>query len=100
MAPEAPARFSTITGCPVLSESLAPTPRAMRSSATPGANGATRRMGLLGKPCARALDESAASMNRRILDIASPQVRVPATVQLLVRIAHGVGPRLAEHNLE
>src|SRR5688500_13440999 len=100
MAPEAPARFSTITGWPVLSESLAPSPRAIKSSAPPGANGAIRRIGLLGKDCANAACAANRSTSASNLVIFLPQVRGAAPVQLLVGVSHGVRARPAEHNLE
>src|SRR5207249_2522677 len=72
IAPEAPARFSTTTGCPVLSESLAPTPRAIRSSAPPGAKGAISRIGLLGKGCASAPWTTSAANKNQSRDMLSP----------------------------
>src|SRR2546426_7642317 len=57
--PPAPGLFSTITGCPMLSDSFCPTRRAKRSLPPPAAKPTIKRIGLLGKfaassPCARA----------------------------------------------
>src|SRR3954470_15220619 len=99
IAPEAPALFSTTTGWPRLSESFAPTPRAMRSRAPPGANGEMRRIGLVGYGCAQA---PCAMRRVRIKSrrISALQVRVAPLVERVVRVAHRLGARAAEHDLE
>ncbi len=52
MRPAAPGRFSTITGCPIVSLSLSATTRAMRSAVPPGANPTRIRTGLSILSCA------------------------------------------------
>ncbi len=54
MEPDAPARFSTTTGCLSRSASFWPTMRAAVSVGPPGGNGTTSLMGLVGQACAMA----------------------------------------------
>src|SRR6476646_11027009 len=54
MSPPAPARFSTTTCCPMLSETLFARMRATVSVPPPGSKPTTMVIGLLGKPCAAA----------------------------------------------
>src|SRR6185436_9932966 len=66
MFPEAPALFSTTTGCPIERESLSATVRARMSVEPPGAHGTTSLTGLSGQAaCAwRATKSSAAARAR------------------------------------
>src|SRR4051812_42250968 len=61
MLPEAPGRFSTITGCPSACRSCSPTTRAKMSVEPPGAQGTTIRTGRVGYACARAEHAMAAA---------------------------------------
>src|SRR5260221_14405494 len=50
MLPDAPARFSTTTGCPQRAASLSPTMRGSASAAPPAGKGTMTRIGRAGYP--------------------------------------------------
>src|SRR5205807_6853557 len=85
----------------MLSASFAPTPRAIRSSAPPAANGAIRRIGLLGNDCPLAACAKEATPARaKTCALFFLKMCVAALVQLVVGVAHRFRPRLAEHHLK
>src|ERR1700761_2034447 len=78
MAPLAPSRLSTMTGCPSFSESFFPTRRATGSAAEPAGNGTMMWIGRSGQAAAHApsvnagraavsIDTAAASVARTLI---------------------------------
>src|SRR5712691_1240954 len=70
--PLAPGRFSTITGWPRDSVSLAPICRARMSGELPAGEGTRMRIGFEGKDCAAAVPANAARTHARICFIGEP----------------------------
>src|SRR6188768_4563853 len=95
MLPPAPPRFSTTTGCPMLSESFLATMRESVSAAPPGANPTSIVIGRLGKSdWARAgTDAARAAMASSRRFMVSPDLGIGIGVEahrdIAQRFAHG-----------
>src|SRR5438874_8766670 len=101
--PPAPARFSTITGCPIDAESFGPSRRMMRSGGPPAVEGTITWIGLLGNAavCAEALhdrstvDAAASAITARVNVVSRSRWRWRRMPRLLaVRFNVGMGDRL------
>src|SRR6266513_2405328 len=75
MLPFAPTRFSTMTGCPKLSDSLWPTTRAARSEPPPAGKATTILMGRAGYCCAQTHWAAKASTRKRPLTVLDPRLQ-------------------------
>src|SRR5258706_10296804 len=77
MLPEAPARFSTTTGCPQRAASLSPTMRGSASAAPPAGNGTMTRIGRPGYPGAGSWAQADAATRRLASDAHRHEFMLP-----------------------
>src|SRR5207302_1170619 len=75
MLPFAPTRFSTMTGCPKLSDSLWPTTRAARSEPPPAGKATTILMARAGNCCAQTHWAAKASTRKRARTVLDPRLQ-------------------------
>src|SRR6266446_7192708 len=81
MSPPTPSLFSTITAWPRLACNFSATIRAVVSDALPGVTPETRRMVLLGKPCATAIPETSMAAASKIQRLRFDVVMVSSPVR-------------------